>query len=63
MKAYPLLLSAALLAGCQSSTTDTAQAGNASAAALLLPPAWGLLAAGILGGTLAFLIGWHRARG
>jgi predicted branched-subunit amino acid permease len=26
-------------------------------AALLLPPAWGLLAAGLLGGTLAFLIG------
>ena len=41
MKAYPLLLSAALLAGCQSTTPpDTAQAGNASAAALLLPGSW-----------------------
>jgi predicted branched-subunit amino acid permease len=29
--------------------------------ALLLPPAWGLLAAGLLGGSVAFLIG--RARG
>ena len=40
MKAYPLLLSALLLAGCQSATTDTAQAGAASAAALLLPGSW-----------------------
>jgi predicted branched-subunit amino acid permease len=30
--------------------------------ALLLPPAWGLLAAGILGGTLAFLWGQWRER-
>ena len=35
----------------------------AAPAALLLPPAWGLLGAGILGGTLAFLIGRRRARG
>ncbi|GGC27883.1 hypothetical protein GCM10011504_02560 [Siccirubricoccus deserti] len=27
--------------------------------ALLLPPAWGLLAAGLLGGTMAFLLGRH----
>ncbi|WP_223649922.1 peroxiredoxin family protein [Hymenobacter psoromatis] len=43
MKAYPLLLSAVLLAGCQSATTtDTAQAGagTASAAALLTPGPW-----------------------
>ncbi len=42
MKAYPLLLSAALLAGCQSTTTDTAQAGAGavSAAALLTPGPW-----------------------
>jgi len=42
MKIYPLLLGAALLAGCQSGTTDTAQtgAGTASAAALLTPGPW-----------------------
>ncbi len=40
MKAYPLLLSAALLADCQSTTTDTAQAGGASAASLLTPGPW-----------------------
>jgi len=42
MKAYPLLLSAALLAGCQSSTTDSAQAdaGATSATALLTPGPW-----------------------
>ena len=57
MKAYPLLLSAALLAGCQSATTtDTAQAGagTASAAALLTPGPWrGELAA--QGQTIPFL--------
>jgi len=42
MKIYPLLLGAALLAGCQSGTTDTAQAGagTASATALLTPGPW-----------------------
>ena len=34
----------------------------AAPAALLLPPAWGLLTAGLLGGTLAFLIGRRHAR-
>jgi predicted branched-subunit amino acid permease len=34
----------------------------AAPAALLLPPAWGLLGAGLLGGTLAFLIGRWGAR-
>lgn len=31
--------------------------------ALLLPPAWGLLCAGLLGGTLAFLLGLRRGPG
>jgi predicted branched-subunit amino acid permease len=34
----------------------------AAPAALLLPPAWALLGAGLLGGTLAFIIGWLRGR-
>ena len=34
----------------------------AAPVALLLPPAWGLLGAGMLGGTAAFLIGWRRGR-
>ena len=34
----------------------------AAPAALLLPPAWGLLTAGLLGGTLAFLVGRRHAR-
>ncbi len=37
-------------------------AGAAAAPlALVLPPAWGLLAAGVIGGTVAFLIGRKRA--
>jgi thiol-disulfide isomerase/thioredoxin len=42
MKPYSLLLGAALLAGCHSATTDTAQsdAGTMSAAALLTPGPW-----------------------
>jgi thiol-disulfide isomerase/thioredoxin len=42
MKPYSLLLGAALLAGCHSATTDTAQsdAGTTSAAALLTPGPW-----------------------
>jgi predicted branched-subunit amino acid permease len=34
----------------------------AAPVALLLPPAWALLGAGLLGGTLAFIIGWLRGR-
>lgn len=34
----------------------------AAPAALLLPPAWGLLAAGLIGGTAAFLLGQARRR-
>jgi predicted branched-subunit amino acid permease len=34
----------------------------AAPAALLLPPAWGLLGAGLLGGTAAFLLGLRKAR-
>ena len=35
----------------------------AAPVAMWLPPAWGLLGAGVLGGTLAFLLGWRRGGG
>ncbi|WP_431266760.1 AzlC family ABC transporter permease [Dankookia sp. P2] len=54
---FALLLAAELRTGA---SRRAILAGVAAAPlALVLPPAWGLLAAGLLGGTLAFLVGWR----
>ena len=62
--ANPLYFALLLAAGMRVPPSRRAVLGGALAApvALLLPPAWALLGAGLLGGTLAFLLG-RGARG
>jgi predicted branched-subunit amino acid permease len=57
--ANPLYFALLLAAGMRAPASRRAVLGGALAApvGLLLPPAWALLGAGLLGGTLAFLLG------
>lgn len=57
--ANPLYFALLLAAGMGAPSSRRAVLGGALAApvALLLPPAWALLGAGLLGGTVAFLLG------
>ncbi|MDI3307015.1 MAG: AzlC family ABC transporter permease [Acetobacteraceae bacterium] len=62
--ANPLYFALLLAAGLGQPASRRAVLGGvlATPVALLLPPAWGLLGAGLLGGTAAFLLGLRRAR-
>ena len=63
--ANPLYFALLLAAGMGAPASRRAVLAGALAApvGLLLPPAWALLGAGLLGGTLAFLAGRRRGRG